>query len=401
METTKSSNIKKPDNNKVSFKKSLPFVLVGLAFIAGIMGGVIGSRAFPDRITSLDSSSAGQQIVSSQSELISNIATVVSPSVVSINVESKVSGAGSLQDFFGGSGGIDSSPTSESAGTGIIISSDGIIITNRHVIPENSTNISVTTSDGKTYDSVELIAKDTRTNFDIAFLKIRNVNDLKPAKIGDSTKMRVGDAVVAIGYALGEFSNTVTSGIISGVGRPITASDGEMSAESLTNLFQTDAAINPGNSGGPLVNMNGEVIGINTAVAGDAQNIGFSIPTNDIQNQISSILDKGKLEIPYLGVRYISVTPAIQKRFSLSSDNGAWLKSSDATQAVLNGSPADKAGLREGDIITFVNGEKVDSENPLATRLSKYKVGDTIEISYQRDGKEQKTKATLEVAPTN
>jgi len=145
--------------------------------------------------------------------------------------------------------------------------------------------------------------------------------------------------------------------------------------------------------------MNGEVIGINTAVAGNAQNIGFSIPVNDVKTQISSILEKGKLEVPYLGVRYVMLTPAIKDQFNLSTDTGAWLKASNANQAVINGSPADKAGLKEGDIITKVNGEAVNADNPVASRMSKYKVGDTVEITYVRDGKEQKTKVTLEAAP--
>jgi S1-C subfamily serine protease len=147
--------------------------------------------------------------------------------------------------------------------------------------------------------------------------------------------------------------------------------------------------------------MNGEVVGINTAVAGNAQNIGFSIPVNDVKTQISSILDKGKLEVPYLGVRYVVLNAAIKQQFDLSTDKGAWLKATNATQAVINGSPADKAGLKEGDIITKVNGETVDSDNVLSSRLSKYKVGDTLEITYVRDGKEQKVKVTLETAPTN
>ena len=378
--------------------KQVQFGVIALAFVAGMLGGVFGSRLLPGaRTTSLDNTAAQQQIVSSQSELISKIATDVSPSVVSINIESTSSPVTSFNDFFNGGG----EQSSQSAGTGIILSSDGIVITNRHVIPDGDLSISVTTSDGKVYDNVKLIAKDPRSNFDIAFLKINGASNLKPAVLGDSTKMKVGDAVVAIGYALGEFSNTVTSGIISGLGRPVTASDGGVSTETLTNLFQTDAAINPGNSGGPLVNMSGEVIGINTAVAGNAENIGFSIPVNDVKAQIASILERGKIEVPYLGVRYVVVTPGVQERFELATDYGAWLKSSGATQAVVNGSPADKAGLKEGDIITYVNGEKVTADTSLATLLSKYGVGDTVELTYVRDGNEQKTQATLELAPEN
>lgn len=371
-------------------------IIIIVALLSGVIGGFVGAKFYAPRITSLDSTAAQQKIVSSQSELIASIAKDVSPSVVSINVQSKAQ-VSTLEELFNGGA---TSQTSESAGTGIILSSDGVVITNRHVIPENATSVSVTTNDGKTYDNVKVLARDPRSNMDIAFLKIEGAKDLKPAKIGDSTKMQVGDAVVAIGYALGEFENTVTSGIISGLGRPITAGDGASSTESLTNLFQTDAAINPGNSGGPLVNMNGEVIGINTAVAGNAENIGFSIPVNDIKAQIASILEKGKLEVPYMGVRYVVLNKAIKEQFELSTDTGAWLKATGAKQAVINGSPADKAGLKEGDIITKVNGEKVDEDNQLAARLSKFGVGDTVEITYIRDGKEQTTKATLETAPT-
>ena len=383
---------------KNSFKPSV-IISILVVFLVGMAGGYVGSRLNTQRLTSLDSMSAQQKIVSSQSELIATIAKDVSPSVVSINVESKSSQATSLQQLFGGGSG--AAQTSQSAGTGIIISSDGVVITNKHVIPENTTNVTLTTGDGKTYNDVKVMARDPRSTVDIAFLKINGVKDLTPAKIGDSSKMQVGDAVVAIGYALGEFENTVTSGIISGLGRPIVAGDSVSSTESLANLFQTDAAINPGNSGGPLVNMNGEVIGINTAVAGDAQNIGFSIPVNDVKNQISSILDKGKLEVPYMGVRYVVLNDQIKQQFGLSQATGAWLKATNAAQAVINGSPADKAGLKEGDIITKVNGEVVDSDNQLASRLSKYKVGDTVEITYVRDGKEQTAKVTLETSPSN
>ena len=381
-----------PEQKKHRQMRMAAILIILLAFLAGIFGGAIGARLLPDRITSLDSTSAGQKVVSSQSELISQIAKDVSPSVVSINVKS----TNQQQSFFGGI----SENESESAGTGIILSSDGVIITNRHVIPDNTTTVSITTSDGKTYNNVSVTARDPRSNYDVAFLKVNGVNNLKPAKLGDSSKMRVGDAVVAIGYALGEYSNTVTSGIISGTGRPVTAGDSSGgSTETLTNLFQTDAAINPGNSGGPLLNMNGEVIGINTAVAGNAENIGFAIPINDVNSQIASILKDGKLQIPYMGVRYIMITDQLKQAYDLSSDYGAWIKGSNSALAVANGSPADKAGLKEGDIITKVNGEKVDTDNPLASRLGKFKVGDTVDITIVRDGKEQVLKVTLEQSP--
>ncbi len=332
-------------------------LLIALAFISGIAGGFIGGRINTNRITSLDSTATQQKIASSQSELISGIAKDVSPSVVSINVESTVQ---TDNVFFG-----PSESVSQGAGTGFIVSSDGVVVTNKHVIPDNVTKVSITTNEGESYDNVDVIARDPRSNVDLAFLKINGVKDLKPVKLGDSSQMVVGDSVIAIGYALGEFQNTVT-----------------------------------GNSGGPLLNMSGEVIGINTAVAGNAENIGFAIPINDVKPQITSILEKGKLEVPYLGVRYVMLTEAIQQRFGLALSSGAWLKAGNEAQAVVNGSPADKAGLKEGDIIVKVNGEAITIEKPLASVLSKYAVGDELEIVYNRDGKEQSTKATLEVAPS-
>lgn len=396
MKTPQLKTINKIGRRLITGFKKIPYVAIIFGFVAGLGGTLTGAKLFPDRITSLDNSSAQQKIVSSQSELISQIAKDVSPSVVSINVESKQAATG-IEMFFG-----SGNSTTASAGTGIILSSDGIIVTNKHVIPDGTTSVSVTTNSGKIFEDVTVLARDPRSNYDIAFLKIKNAKDLTPAKLGDSSNMQVGDLVIAIGYALGEFENTVTSGIISGLGRPVTASDsGGGATESLTNLFQTDTAINPGNSGGPLLNSNGEVIGINTAVASNAENIGFSIPINDVKSQISSILTKGKLEVPYLGVRYVVLTKAIQERYELATAEGAWLKGSNAQLAVMNDSPADKAGLKEGDIITKVNDDKITADSVLSTVLSKYKVGDTVKISYMRDDKELTTEATLEIAPNN
>lgn len=384
-------NISKPDSSKISITQRTYILVIVLAFVFGLIGGVVSIRLFPDRITSLNTLSGQQKIVSSQSELIATISKNISQSVVSINTQS-TSTPSPLDSLFGVSG-----QQTESAGTGIIISSDGIVVTNKHVI-ENASNISVTTSDGKSYSNVSILAKDPRSNYDVAFLKIKAVNNLHPAKIGDSSKIQVGDSVLAVGYALGEFQNTVTNGIISGIGRPIVAGDGSGSAETLNDLIQTDAAMNPGNSGGPLVNMNGEVIGINTAVASSAQNIGFSIPINDVKTQITSILNKGKLEVPYFGVRYVMLNSNLKSVYDLPTDQGAWLKAGNQNQAVINDSPADKAGLKENDIITKVDNQDVNSDKPLSTVLGKYKVGDNITITYLRDGKTYTAKATLEAA---
>jgi serine protease Do len=217
-----------------------------------------------------------------------------------------------------------SQPTNEqAAGTGIIISSDGIIMTNRHVVPDGTTKVSVTLSDGTELKNVTVLGRTSSSdNLDVAFLKVNDTqgHKLSPATIGDSSKVQVGDDVVAIGNALGQFQNTVTSGIISGYGRSVTAGDSSGNSsdtENLDNLFQTDAAINEGNSGGPLVNLNGQVIGMNTAIAGNAQNVGFAIPINDVKGLIDQVVQSGKFSRPYLGVRYVPLTADIAKEYNL------------------------------------------------------------------------------------
>ena len=218
--------------------------------------------------------------------------------------------------------------------------------------------------------------------------------------LGDSSKVQVGDKVVAIGNALGQFQNTVTAGIISGFGRDVTAADqSNGSAETLTDLFQTDAAINPGNSGGPLVNINGEVIGINTAVAGGAQNIGFAIPANDVKGLINGVLASGELQQPYLGVRYVSLTDDFAYQYNLPVNRGAYIAPASNQDSVLPGSPAQKAGLKEKDIITRVNNIAIDEKTNLTSALSQFKVGDNLSLTVIRDGKTITVHATLEATP--
>lgn len=367
------------------------FKTAGVVVIAGLSG--FGGSWLQTELKStpkISTQSEQVQIVSSESDLNATIAKNVSPSVVSISVESE----NDFSSFFFGD------YNSESAGTGIILSEDGYIITNKHVIPENASSVTVTLSDGTVYEDVTVIGRDPRTSVDIAFLKIKGAKGLTPAKLGDSTKVRVGEKVVAIGNALGQFQNTVTTGVISGVGRPITAADG-MNAEYLTNLFQTDTAINPGNSGGPLVNVNSEVIGINTAVAGNAQNIGFAIPIGDVRGTIASVLKTGKLEVPYLGVRYVDLTEELANQLDLEQTKGAYIYASANQRAVLQDSPAEKAGLKKGDIILKINDIELSKDNGLAATVGKFSVGEGVNLKVLRDGKEIIVLATLEAAPTN
>lgn len=367
-------------------------VLLSLGF--GFLGGWLGSR---NNTNSSISPSTQQRIVSSESQLISSIAKDVGPSVVSIDVTAQ-SNQTSLFGF--------SQPSEQQgAGTGFIISADGYVVTNRHVVPTGTTKVSVTLSDGTKLDNVEVVGRTTSGDtLDIAFLKIKDAKGktLTPAKLGDSSKMQVGDKVVAIGNALGQFQNTVTTGIISGYGRSLQASDSDGSnPETLQNLFQTDAAINQGNSGGPLVNMNSEVIGINTALAGGtAQNVGFAIPINDVNSLIKSVLASGKLERPYLGVRYISLNDDYAYQYNLNAKRGAYIAPTQGGTAIIDGSPADKAGLKEKDIIVKVNDDTVDENNSLTSLLGKHSVGDTVTLTIVRDGKQQTVKAKLEAAPT-
>jgi len=215
-------------------------------------------------------------------------------------------------------------------------------------------------------------------------------------ELGDSSTVQVGQRVVAIGNALGQFQNSVTTGIISGIKRPVVASSGS-TTENLSNLFQTDAAINPGNSGGPLINLDGQVIGINTAMAGEGtQNIGFAIPINEAKNAIASVKATGKIVKPYLGVRYVPLTKEIAARNNLPVSEGAYLVSQPELPAVLPGSPAEKAGLKSGDIIIKINDIKINQANSLQSVIGSFQINDKIKITYLRDGKEKVTEAKLE-----
>ncbi len=369
-------------------------LLVITCAAAGFLGGWAGSR-YSSRTLSSGDTQVSRQVISNESQLISQIAKEVGPGVVSVNV----TGSRAATDFFGFGQTIEQ----QSAGTGIILNADGIIITNRHVVPAGTSTVSVTLSDGTELSDVEVVGRTSESDtLDVAFLKVKDKKGktLTPVKLGDSSKMQVGDKVVAIGNALGQFQNTVTSGIISGYGRSVEAGDAS-SSETLQNLFQTDTAINQGNSGGPLVNINGEVIGINTAIAGNAENIGFAIPMNDVQGLIKGVLETGKLLRPYLGVRYVNLTDDYAYTYNVPVKRGAYIAPSSQGTSVLAGSPAEKAGLKEKDVITKIDGTAIDENNSLTSVLGRHAVGDTVTLTVNRDGKDQTIKATLEAAPTS
>ncbi|MCL5733842.1 MAG: trypsin-like peptidase domain-containing protein [Patescibacteria group bacterium] len=276
-------------------------------------------------------------------------------------------------------------------GSGFIISSDGLILTNKHVVSEKNASYTVLTNDGKKYDA-KVLAQDPAT--DLAVVKI-NQTGLPTVKLGDSDSVQLGQTAIAIGNALGEFRNTVSAGVISGLARTITASGAGIS-ETIEGVFQTDAAINAGNSGGPLLNLKGEVIGINTAMVSGAQNIGFAIPINKAKRDIDSVKTTGKIISPYLGVRYILITPDLAKKEKLSVENGALVRGEKNEPAVIKNSPAGKAGIQAEDIIVSVNGVKIDQNNSLASLVQKYKVGDKINLKVLRNGKELSFEVILE-----
>ena len=371
----------------------LSIILLVIALGGGYLGALIYQHSNGPGHTS---TAVKQQYVSDESALIDSIAKNVGQSVVSVNVQSQ----STSQDLFG----FAQPTTQESAGTGFIISASGIIVTNRHVVPDGTTSVSVVLADGTRYDNVQVVGRSSASSSqDIAFLKIGDLKGktLTPVTLGDSSKVQVGDRVVAIGNALGQFQNTVTSGIISGYGRDVSAGDqsGLSTSETLTDLFQTDAAINEGNSGGPLVNINGEVIGINTAIASDAQNIGFAQPVNDLKGLISSVLASGSLQQPYLGVHYVSLTDDVAYEFNLSVKRGAYVVSSDSQPAVVPGSPADQAGIQEKDIITKLNNISIDDKTSLTSAISQFKVGDKVALTIIRGGKTITVHVTLAQAP--
>jgi serine protease Do len=279
------------------------------------------------------------------------------------------------------------------AGTGFIVSSNGLIITNRHVVEDEDASYTVFLSDG-TQKSANVIARDTL--LDIAFLDIEG-EDYIPLPLGSSSNIKIGQRVISIGNALGLYGNTVSTGIVSGLSRDIEArSQNSFRTERLTDLIQTDASINLGNSGGPLLDIEGNVIGVNVAIAKNAENIGFAIPIDSVKQLLESIQNSGKIERPMLGVRYILVNDNIKKNYELTVDYGALLISSTEGRAILNDSPASRAGLKDGDVILKVDGVEINSSNRLEMIIQNYKINDTVKLKILRDNQELEIDVTLD-----
>ncbi len=286
------------------------------------------------------------------------------------------------------------------AGSGFIVSEDGLIVTNKHVVIDKKAEYTVFTNDGKKYLAKVLAIDPVQ---DLAIIKIENTlvqsqeaRKFPAIKLGNSAGIQIGQGAIAIGNALGEFRNTVSVGIISGLGRTVSASGGDGFSETLEDVIQTDAAINPGNSGGPLLNLKGEVIGVNTAMANGAQTIGFAIPINVAKRDIEQIIKTNKIVYPFLGVRYVLVDDAIKEKYKLSVDYGAYvLISTSGEKAVIKDSGADKAGIKEKDVILKVNGEKITKDNSMSKIIQKYFPGDKVILKVSRADKEMDIEVTL------
>lgn len=370
------------------------FVSVVFGFLAGwVAFGIYGGK-----IKLPESISGGQKIIF-QDEAVVKAVKNVSPAVVSIIATKDLSAIGQQTQTINPFGDLfpgfsfqipqnvqkGTQKQEVGGGTGFIVSQNGLIATNKHVVDIDGAEYTVLTNDGQKYPA-KVLAKDPVQ--DIAILKIEK-NGLPKVNLGDSDEVEIGQASIAIGNALGEFRNTVSVGVISGLKRSITASSGG-GAEQLEDLLQTDAAINPGNSGGPLLNLKGEVIGINVAIASGAQNIGFALPINLAKRDIDQVEKQGKISYPFIGVRYTLVTPQLKDERKLTVDSGVLIVkgANDNEPAIMPGSPAEKAGLKENDIILEADGQKIDKDHTLAKIVEKQNVGDKMFLKILRDGKE-------------
>lgn len=340
----------------------------GGSFLRSYLGGDGTDVSIPTTVN--------EKLKLEESSKITDTVDKVRPSVVSIVAVSKRAGIFNIIS------------TERSAGSGFIVTSDGLIMTNKHVVLDSGADYTVFTNDGKSY-SAEVKSLDPMN--DLALIKIEAKN-LTVAEFGSSDDLKIGQFVIAIGNALGEFQNTVTLGVLSAKERMVEASSSDgTSTETFEGLLQTDAAINQGNSGGPLVNLEGQVVGINVVVAAEAENIGFAIPVELARTAVESYKRNSKIVRPLIGVRYVSLTPEIAGANNISVDYGAYVYSNSiTTPAVIPGSPADNAGMKEGDIITAIGSDKIDASHSLSRLIQKYQPGDEVEITYLRGDDEDK-----------
>jgi serine protease Do len=367
---------------RINFRK----ILIGISMVVFVLvaatGGALADRIFGirplDKFFPQAVPTIQEKIVNEESSVV-DVVKNVGPSVVTVSAVTPQRQVIQFSPFGGFTQGVQGG-TPQDIGSGFIVSKDGLIVTNKHVVADTTLTYKVATPDGKSYD-VKSISRDP--NNDIAVLKIdpSTSSGLRPVELGDSSGLQVGQFVIAIGTALGEFRNTVTTGVISGLGRGIDAGENFSGyVERLDNVIQTDAAINPGNSGGPLLNSAGQVIGINVAVAQGAQNVAFSIPINTVKDELNLFNQNGKFPgKPYLGVEYQILSQQVALLNQVPQ--GAYVVN------VVAASPAEKAGVQQGDIIFKIDGNSISSDNGgLAKIVSDKKIGDSLKLSIWRAG---------------
>jgi len=388
----------------------------GALIALGLFGLFLSQGKLKNVMPQADNEIAEQKrIVTESDALIVDTIEKTMPGVVSIVVSKDVprlqqSPFGGFPFFFGdpfGSDGSGDRTESEKrqigSGSGFFVSADGLIVTNKHVVADMQAEYTVLVGEKKYPATV--LARDPSN--DIALLKIDSASTLvgeaggsefTSLSLGDSEALKVGETVLAVGNPLGEFANSVSRGIISGLKRSLTAGSGRGDTEQLLGIIQTDAAINPGNSGGPLLSISGEVIGINVAMAEGAENIGFAIPINQVKKVIGQVIATGKISTAYLGVRYIPIDEQLKKDADLPFDYGALIARGETIRdfAVMPGSPADKAGLMENDIILEINGVKIDKDHSLVSLLSQYAPNDEIALKIWHKGDTKDVQVVLE-----
>jgi len=410
--------LNKSPKTKIILTTATIALVVGIIFggLAGAIMGVLSTDyllPWFEQTFNLSLPGISQNGLPSRIQVVEESATVdvvqeASPAVVSIVITKELStyysSAPSFPfDFFGFDWPFFQPEEDEDAptvkqevggGTGFIISDDGLILTNKHVVADEDAEYTVVLNDGTQYEA-EVVGQDPF--LDLAVVKIE-ASDLPILELGDSDNIQIGQTVIAIGNALSEYRNTVTKGVISGINRRIVAGDRSGGSEVIEEAIQTDAAINPGNSGGPLLNLAGQVVGVNTAVSQRGQSVGFAIPINSAKRIVESIKEHGRIVRPWLGVRYMIINDAIAKENNLSVNYGALIVRgrNPGDIAVIPASPADKAGLLENDIILEIEGERVDEEHPLAVLIAQYNPGDNIKLKVLSKGEEKTVIVTLE-----
>ncbi len=377
-------------------------IFLVLTLFSGFMGGLLAPLMQPYLwpgypLTTRDEERAPSKektLVLAEEDLVADLVENNTPGVVSIVISKDVPKVRSYfnspfgMPFFSPFGSREESTETEKqqigSGSGFFVSSDGLIVTNKHVVSDEQAEYTVILND-KTEHRATVLARDPSN--DIAVIKIEG-KDFPVLKLGDSDTIRVGETIIVIGNPLGEFENSVSRGIISGLKRNLEAGTGMGDSEYLSDIIQVDAAINPGNSGGPLFSLEGVVVGVNVAMARGAENIGFALPINQVKRIVEQVRTTGKLSFPYLGVRSITLSDALQKKTGLPYNYGALVVRGDTITdfAVVPGSPADKAGIVENDILLEINGEKIDETHGLIFHMGKYSVGDEVAVKLWHKG---------------